>query len=323
MQIEFNGEVRNAPDFLIVGAPRCGTSALYTYFSRHPQIFMPSRKEPMFFSCWRREPFADYRDPPHPIDWTVSDPGVYLELFDQARPGQIIGEASTWYLIDFKHAIPNIHRFYSDLDKDLKIIVMLRNPAERAWSQHQMQVSERREDLNFKRALDPDVIASRRERNFSLTYDYVGTGRYYAQVKAYLEYFPKVKVFVFEEFFADPRKNLSLLYDFLGVENHIPAGGPVAYNVSGRPKGLVANAALNLVYTPNRLKSVIKHFLPLRLRTQLKYRIKKQCLERQSIPDDIRREILQNVRSDVHSLEDLLGRSLSLWYPETQRGDAL
>jgi hypothetical protein len=95
MQIEYDGITARAPDFLIVGAPRCGTSALHVYLSSHPRIFMPVQKEPMFFSCWGREPFKDFISPHPVLKWVTSQPAAYTALFEPATPDQILGEAST------------------------------------------------------------------------------------------------------------------------------------------------------------------------------------------------------------------------------------
>ena len=314
MRIEHDGITARAPDFLIVGAPRCGTSALHAYLSSHPRVFVPVQKEPMFFSCWGREPFKDFISP-HPIlKWMISDPAAYTALFEPASPDQLLGEASTWYLPDHEHVISRIHRLYGDHAEEIKIMILLRNPADRAWSQYLMKLTEKREDRDFESALAPDVVASRLANRFSITYDYIRIGRYYSQVKAYLESFPRVKVFIFEEFFRETERSMDEVYDFLGLE---PPQGKHEYrpvNISGLAKGGAASAALDLVYKPNPLKSIVKCFLPLKFRAPLKYHLKKRLLQRVGLSPDLKRGILERQIEDIHSLERLLGRDLSLWY---------
>src|SRR4051812_29453240 len=101
------------PDFFIVGAPKCGTTALYEYLASHPYVFMPKTKDPHFF-C------EDMVGSRHAAD--LKD---YLALFSDAGPDQIVGEASVWYLFS-EVAISKIFA----LRPDAKFIVMLRDPVE-------------------------------------------------------------------------------------------------------------------------------------------------------------------------------------------------
>jgi hypothetical protein len=182
-----------------------------------------------------------------------------------------------------------------------------------------MKLTERREDRDFESALDPDVVKSRLASRFSPTYDYVRTGLYCSQVKAYMDSFPQVKIFIFEEFFKKTERNMLEIYNFLGVE---PPRGRSEYrpvNISGRARGGAAAVALNLVYKPNPLKSIVKCFLPLKFRTPLKHRLKKRFLQRVRLSPELRRRILENQMEDIFSLERLLARDLSLWYGDIQR----
>jgi hypothetical protein len=274
---------------------------------------MPVEKEPMFFSCWHREPIMDFGEPPVPIGWEVSDPDEYVALFRPARPGQILGEASTWYLADHENVIGNMAALYGDRLGDVKIIIALRNPADRAWSQYLQKRTERREDLDFGAAIKPEVVSSRMNANLSPSYDYMGLSRYYSPVKAYLDRFESVRVIIFEEFFQHIDRNILSLFDFLGAA---PPEKPVTrrrVNVSGLPRGRISEAALGLVFTPNPLKSVVKPLLPRRIRGPMKYMIKNMSLRRQTLEPKLRRRLLEDSREDAARLERLLGRDLSIW----------
>ncbi|MFQ5518600.1 MAG: sulfotransferase, partial [Mariprofundus sp.] len=104
------------PDFFIVGAPKCGTTAMYTYLQAHPDIFMSEVKEPYYFCSDLG--FHRFRNEQE-----------YLKLFSVASPQQRIGEASTWYLYS-SQAAAAIHAF----NTDARIIVMLRNPVDMMYS---------------------------------------------------------------------------------------------------------------------------------------------------------------------------------------------
>jgi hypothetical protein len=320
MLVENGGSQITVPDFMIVGAPRCGTSALYTYLSRHPRIFMPIEKEPMFFSAWRRKPFIEIREPHRPLDWVVSSPEDYLALFRPAKKNQILGEASTWYLYDYQHAISNILSLYGDRHKEIKIIILLRNPADRAWSHYLNQVSMRRESMDFESAIQPEVVFSRLKKKYPLTYDYIGFGCYFSQVKAYLNQFDKVRVAVFEEFFRETGASLSSVYDFLGVRPPVHQVKLNKVNMSGRPKGPVSTSALNLIFRPNLIKTAIKPFFPHRFRAQIKYKLKNALVRREKLDPELRQRLLENYLEDCSKLEQLLNRDLSLWFEEKEKG---
>jgi len=130
MKVLHNDRKVTLPDFLIVGAMRSGTTSLYVYLNNHRAIFMPSLKEPQFFS------YLGEKCSPHPPEirstpWNLED---YVRLFKHARPGQIIGEASTSYLYIYQRTQKNIMAIYGEQVTNLKIIGILRNPIERAWS---------------------------------------------------------------------------------------------------------------------------------------------------------------------------------------------
>ncbi|MFO7870641.1 MAG: sulfotransferase [Kiritimatiellia bacterium] len=115
------------PDFMIIGAPRSGTSSLYFHLRRHPEIFMPELKEPLFFNNFGKEVSPIRSRSP----WTLED---YAELFRPASEEQLVGEASALYLCAYRDTINSIKEVYGDKYRDLGIIAILRNPVERAWS---------------------------------------------------------------------------------------------------------------------------------------------------------------------------------------------
>jgi hypothetical protein len=249
----------------------------------------------------------------------TTQPDAYVRLFETATQDQVLGEASTWYLSDYHHVIPHIRRLYGERAQRLKIIILLRNPADRAWSQYLMKLTENREDRDFGSALDPDVVASRLDSRYSITYDYLGTGLYYSQVKAYLESFPQVMIHVYEEFFKDTGRSMREVYRFLGLDPPKGRNDFPPVNVSGRARGRFASFVLDLVYKPNLLKSIVKGVLPQRIRTCLKYGVKNRFLRKQGLSPELKRKILEGQMEDIHSLERLLGRELLLWYQAFHR----
>jgi hypothetical protein len=205
----------NYPDFFIVGAPRSGTTFMFDYLGRHPRVHTPSRKEPQFFA-------TDLDSGSYLDSLTfMRDTAEYLALFAAARPGQLTGEASTWYLFS-RDAARNIH----DANPHARIIVMLRHPVQMLYSLHGRRMYGGSEDLaDFGDALvaEEDRRQGRRiparARNVKAL-QYRGVGRYAEQLERYLDTFgqAQVHVVVFEDFIADPPRAYRGVLKFLGLD---------------------------------------------------------------------------------------------------------
>ena len=206
---------RPLPDFLIVGAPRCGTTFMYEYLDQHPQIYMSPVKEPQHF--------ATDLDSGSYLDLLSFMRGrqTYRALFDGAKPDQLTGEASTWHLYS-KAAAKNIKA----ANPDARIIIMLRDPVEMLYSLHGRRHYGGSEDLaDFAQALAAEADRkqgrhiSPKARNVTALF-YRDVGRYHDQVKRYLDVFgrDRVHIIIFEDFRADPAGAYRETLEFLGVD---------------------------------------------------------------------------------------------------------
>src|SRR5918997_438225 len=162
------------PNFLIIGAMKSGTTALYYYLEQHPEIYMSPVKEPNFFSSQEQENAAD----------AVTHIGTYQHLFRGVSGQKAIGEAPHSYLYE-PGAAAEIRRY----SPDAKLIAILRNPIDRAHSHFLHMVRSGTEPLDdFARALQEDVVGIHKERIFQ---DYIGRGLYYDQLKRYFNAFSR------------------------------------------------------------------------------------------------------------------------------------
>ena len=137
------------PNFLIVGAAKSGTSSLHNYLNQHHQVFMPSYnkegmkvKEPRFLI----KDLVQHRL--HNGIWTFEE---YQSLFDDVKDEKAIGESTVLYLYYYKHAINNIKQY---LGEDMKIIIMLRNPVDRAYSAFHHVSRGFKENNSFEKSLE-------------------------------------------------------------------------------------------------------------------------------------------------------------------------
>lgn len=294
---------RRRPDFFIVGAPKCGTTALWTWLRQHPEIFMPERKEPNFF-CSDLE-----------ISRAIRDEDAYLALFAPARDEKRLGEASVWNLFS-RRAAGAIRAF----NEAASIIIMLRSPVEMLYSLHgQRFFSGYEADPDFATALERG-----RSSNGCALFEASGLleapfcrelGLYAEQVERYLETFgeERVQVIVYDDLQADPRGAYQATLRFLGVDpSFVPALSRVNAGVRVRMPFLH-----RLVRTPPRpIRFAARALVPRLTRQRLAARItaaNSGTGVRPPLPAGLRRSLQDQFAPDVARLGALLGRDLGHW----------
>lgn len=211
---------RLRPSFLVIGAQRAGTTSLYDVLARHPSIERARRKEIHFFDReWARGADWYFGHFPSRLNFAPPPPG--------AEDRRITGEASPYYLYD-----PRVPPRVAELLPGVKLIALLRNPADRAISQYHHERRKGREDrpLEEALALEPTRLAaaareaspydSRAHRSHS----YVARGRYAEQLERWLEWFPRERLLVLssEDFFHDPGAVYRRLLEFLWLPRWEP-----------------------------------------------------------------------------------------------------
>jgi hypothetical protein len=299
------------PNFLVIGAAKAGTNALFHYLRQHPQVYMSPWKEPKFFAFESRDEltFRAANGREAPVNATVIlDRDEYERLFDGARGELALGEASPHYLY-----VEKAPARIKSLVPDMKLIAVLRNPIERAFSSYQHLVRDGLEPLDFAAALDaePERIAE----NYAFLYRYTDLGFYTRQLDRYQQLFPRERLLIllYDDLRHDPRASCGQIFSFLGVDETFEPTGSEDYNVSGVPRNRLLHRLLNpsaptkrrlWQATPGRLREPL-----LRLHT----RIGNRNLERRSMGER-ERERLRNVfRDEVAELEARLDRDLSHW----------
>jgi hypothetical protein len=292
------------PDFLVVGAARAGTTTLHSYLRQHPEIFLPDVKEPSFFvfegggKKYLKGSFA----------FTVSEPEAYEKLFRYAKAKQITGEISTPYLYLYEKTISSIKKYF-DAYRDIKIVMILRNPVERAYSQYCWCVRDGREELSFEKAIDAEQ--ERMKNNFSFDYFYLDRGFYFKQVKAYLENFQHVHLILFEDFEKNPESVLKGLCRFLGVDEKFEFKKLSPQNESGVPR---SKAISRVVTSENKLKFKLWYSVPDPMRKKIRTLFTKlNTREKVAMDPAMRKRLTEIYREDILALQKLTGKDLSHW----------
>lgn len=201
------------PDFFIAGAMKCGTSTLHVMLEKHPRIYIP-RGELFFFDVDDMLEHPDFFAFNHG-HWTDRDFDArladytewYRRFFDHAAPGQLVGEDSTTYLASARAPV-RIAKF----NPDAKIIVMLRDPASRAYSNywHLLRYGRVFHDFEDSLRLQPEALIAR--------------SLYRRQLENWLTTFPRdqLHIVLLEELVADPATTTSEVCRFLGLAEPLP-----------------------------------------------------------------------------------------------------
>jgi Sulfotransferase domain len=199
--------LRQAPDFIIIGTQRGGTTSLHRYLGEHPAIGSSWRKEVHYFDR--------YYD--RGRDW-------YLAHFPKRGKFGAVGEASPFYMFDPR--VPG--RIAETLGTGVRFIALLRNPVDRAYSMYQMKVRRGREELSFEEAIDSEEERLGSEVDpISLPwrhYSYLRRGHYADQLERWFAHFPREAFCVIrsEDLYERPEEQLHATQAFLGVETHTP-----------------------------------------------------------------------------------------------------
>jgi hypothetical protein len=270
------------PNFLVIGAMKGGTTSLYRYLTDHPQIFMPSLKEPLFFSSnWDRG-----------LEW-------YERLFEGAGPVAAIGEASTEYTA-YPH-IPDVPKRVAKLLPEVRLVYIVRHPIERMLSEYH---------YNLVRGLERDSSADKALLKDSTYYN---VSCYALQIEQYLEHFPRDQLLVLksEDLKRDRVGTLGRVHEFLGVdEDWQPSNVWEEFQTSSRKRSRrPVDQALRRFPGYRKLASAA----PLSLK-HLKYRLTtKKAPPRPTLSDGARREIEDRLGEDVRRLRRHIGDDIDEW----------
>lgn len=292
----------NLPNLLIVGAAKSGTTSLHNYLNQHPEVFMPKVKEPKFFSSKVVSfPFKGRGD--DLVEREISkDLKSYKKLFEKHEDQYIIGDSSADNLYYSSKVIPHIKK---TLGKETKIIIVLRNPVERAFSAFMHLKRDNREYLeNFSDALSEEE--NRIRDNFEFIWHYKRAGLYSNDVKNYLDNFKNVKVILSEEIHKDIENQMKEICEFLEINSEFQFSTLQQFNSSGKVKNRLIQ---NIFSSRLPLKRKIGRIFP----KSFKNKIKSRNIVKVEIPLKDKGFLLTYFKNDIIDLQRLINKNLSNW----------
>ena len=274
------------PNFYVVGAAKCGTTSVWAYLKKHPEVFLPEIKEPSFFTKELPRPGLE--------DFVCTgNEEKYHRLYRRAKGYRAIGDSSALYLWD-----PVSPGWIRDVCPHARIVILLRDPVERAYSHYWMIARAEKNVPPFFEAIQLDSLGT------------VGGGLYFAQVRRYLETFGReqVGIFLFENLKKDPQGIMSAICSHIGVD-------PALLDVRKNARVHNAGQAPRVKWLYNAARAALSPRLRLRILPPSVHEwIRSSTLlyKRYKPPKDERASrYLQDIyEPDLCSLEELLGRKL-------------
>ena len=290
---------------MIIGAAKSGTTALYHYLRQHPQVYMSPQKETNYFAFeGQRASFNGPGDEDAMRD-TITTPDAYTEQFAGVTNEVAVGEASPWYLYS-ERAAENIHRCLPNV----KLIVLLRNPVDRAFSSYLHVVRHDRENLRFEEGLlaEEERIA----QGWELVWHYRRAGLYVEQIERFLRLFAvdQIRYYLYDDLEKDLDAFLVRVYKFLGVDPSFVADTSLRPNATGVPRSRMVQ---HLVFKDNPLKALARTVVPNQVRYNLSQRLGELSIVKPTLNDDTRRKLLRDFKKEILALEDLTGLGASVW----------
>lgn len=293
------------PNLFLIGAPKCGTTTLYYYLKKHPQVFLPELKEPHFFGTDLELRAGSYR----------TDISSYRQIFSLAPSSTIYsGDASVFYLYS-KEAPANIHFF----NPDAKILAILRQPVDMMYSMFSFSLRHGAEVIqDFEKALEAEPARKQGKRipksvfiEESLYYRDISN--YYPQLERYYDLFPQeqIRVYLFEDLKQNSEWLFQDLADFLGIENEFKQ---MSFHV---------NKTEDVQFDPSRVlnrkypetMALARKLLPQNIRKRLQFikGIERSPKEPAPLSPALRQKLTLEKKEEILALSQLINRNLDHW----------
>ena len=293
------------PNFIIMGFPKCGSTALHYYLEAHPEIYMPNQKELHYFTQPNISTLNQGEGDLAAKESQIKTRIEYFNLYKGVKGEKAIGETSPSY-INYPESFKNINKLLSNP----KVIIILRDPVKRAYSNYLHLLREQRETKTFSQALE--LEDKRKEKNYSDFWYYKFNSFYYDKINKAKKAFTDVLILTQEELNKNSKKTIAKTYRFLQVnDDFTPANFNNKYNKGGLYK---KNLITSFVFRQGKIKTLIKKAVNV---TPWMKSIKNKIISKyQYNPDPIelnlQKKLIKLFKKDVLKITEM-GVDTSLW----------
>jgi hypothetical protein len=295
------------PNFLIIGFEKAGTTSVYHYLKQHPQVFVSPTKETNYFVHEGQNPeILPYLRKGMPVVRSLDE---YRALFEDASQQEAVGEASPLYLAD-PRAAECIRRHLPRA----KLIALLRDPVERAYSAYWMRVRDGRETRSFEQAVEEELCGRLADSLEVGRRHYVRWGLYARHLEVYFTRFDpsQLAIHLFDDLQADPGGFMRELFRFLEVDDGFVPDTSLRYNASGAPRNRLLRPLLGKSAATRTLRRALPGPLGRRA-ASIQEAWRNRALAKPPMPPRLRRRLVAGYRRDILELQGMLQRDLSRW----------
>jgi len=288
------------PNFVIIGAAKAGTTALYWYLAEHPAVFMSPVKETNYFAYGLDGAGRLLYGNPEVHRFPVKSLAEYEALFAGADRAAAIGEASPLYL-----ECPQAAGRIRELIPGARIICSLRHPVDRAYSDYQMFLRRRGLRLDPARDLTPTSAWARPDSHW------MQIGRYHEQLARYFDAFPRAQIHVslFDDLKRNALQTTQDVYRFVGVDASHAPNFAAPHAVGGMP----ASRLLERFFMNPVIRSAVEPWVPTRAANWVRQLRSRNLRRAPSLPAQLRRDLTRHFRDDIARTSELIGRNLDDW----------
>jgi hypothetical protein len=302
------------PDFIIAGSAKSGTTAIHLMLDQHPDVYMSAIKETNYFihGYESTRNYVEHRGQLTLENQSESDItdtlAKYETLFEGASEGQILGEASPWYLINDQ--VPERIKAHNP---NTKVIVILRNPSDVAFANFVHQIRDRAESLSVEQIEEVFNPEHYKVKNLHPFASHLRLPEYSTHLPAYLNVFdPSVlHIMIYEEFLSDRSKAVGELFEFLGLSKDVPIDVDKRVNISGMPK---SDKLQDYIQGSMRFKKLVGLVVSKKSRRKIRAVIEALNTGSKATMDDkIRKRFDDLYTKDLEFVESLFNREISSW----------
>lgn len=288
------------PTFIILGAAKAGTTALYWYLAEHPAVFMSPVKETFFFAYGVDETGRLLYGDPDVHRFPIRTLAEYEALFAGAEGAQAIGEASPIYL-----ECPQAAARIQATIPGVRLVASLRQPVDRAYSDYLMYLRRRGRRFDPERELRADAAWARPDSRW------MQVSRYHDQLSRYFERFPREQlcVVLFDDLRRDAVALTQRVYEFVGVDHSFVPDFSTPHATGGMPRSRL----LERILTNRTLRHALEPLVPAGAANWVRRFRGRQMRKPPALPADLRRELTEPFRTDILETSKLIGRSLEHW----------
>lgn len=288
------------PSFIVIGAAKAGTTALYWYLAEHPAVFMSPVKETNFFAFGRDADGRLIYGDPDVHRFPVQSLGEYQRLFSDVGDATALGEASPIYL-----ECPQAAGRIRELLPAARLICTLRHPVDRAYSDYLMYLRRRGRRFEPARELDASAAWARPDSRW------MQVSRYHRQLTRYFEAFPReqIHVLLIDDFRPSPLRAVQDVYRFVNVD---PTFVP-DFDTPHAPGGMPASTLLENFLTRSPIRSAVKPWVPAGPANWIRRLRSRTMRKAPAMPAALREELTAHFRDDIVGTSELIGRNLNHW----------